>query len=98
MFRVRPASAAITLMHSRFASREISRSDCQIESIPPLSQMSTHFQKPRASSEGEVGYADAGADGHGFSKRCRRSLTRRAQRSRGMAVALVGGPANMPRP
>ena len=51
MRRVAPARAAITLMHSRLPSREMSRSDCQMESMPPCSQTSTHFQKPRASSK-----------------------------------------------
>ena len=50
---VAPARAAITLMHSRLSAAEISRSDCQMESMPPLSQRSTHCQNPLASSNGK---------------------------------------------
>ena len=42
--RVRPASAAITLMHSSCGSRLSSRSVCQMESTPPASHRSTQRQ------------------------------------------------------
>ena len=44
MRRVRPASAAITLMHSRNGVGLTSRSVCQIESTPPASHRSTQRQ------------------------------------------------------
>ena len=42
--RVRPASAAITAMHSRIGWRLTSRSVCHSESTPPASQRSTQRQ------------------------------------------------------
>jgi hypothetical protein len=42
--RVRPASAAIAVMHSRIGALLISRSVCQTESIPPASHRSTQRQ------------------------------------------------------
>ena len=42
--RVRPASAAIAVMHSSIGSRLSSRSVCQIESTPPASHRSTQRQ------------------------------------------------------
>jgi hypothetical protein len=42
--RVRPASAAITAMHSRIGCLLTSRSVCHSESIPPASQRSTQRQ------------------------------------------------------
>ena len=51
--RVRPAMAAMALMHSRIGWRETSRSVCQSESTPPSSQRSTQRQKARASENGK---------------------------------------------
>ena len=42
--RVRPASAAMTAMHSRIGWRLTSRSVCHTESMPPDSQRSTQRQ------------------------------------------------------
>ena len=44
IFLVAPASPAITLMHSRNGSLEISRSVCHRESTPASSQRFTHCQ------------------------------------------------------
>ena len=41
----------MTDMHSSAGWVLMMRSDCQMESTPPASHMSTHFQKPRASSK-----------------------------------------------
>src|SRR5262249_39247858 len=50
--RVRPASAAITLMHSRIGSRLIMRSVCHSESTPPASHRSTQRQNPATPEHG----------------------------------------------
>ena len=50
--RVRPASAAITDMHSRNGWRPISRSVCHSESTPPASQRSTQRQYPEMLANG----------------------------------------------
>src|SRR5215467_242410 len=50
--RVRPARAAIRLMHSRIGSRLIMRSVCHSESTPPASQRSTQRQNPDTPSNG----------------------------------------------
>src|SRR5712691_6371489 len=49
---VRPASAAITLMHSRNGVGLTRRSVCQIESTPPASHKSTQRQKAAAPENG----------------------------------------------
>ena len=49
-FLLPPANAAITLITSRLGAFSIMRSLCQIESMPPLSQRFTQFQKPLPSS------------------------------------------------
>src|SRR3546814_19751219 len=53
MRRVRPASAAITLMHSRCVKVETSRSVCQSESTPPSSHRSTHCQNDASPEKGK---------------------------------------------
>src|SRR5206468_10219701 len=50
--RVRPARAAITLMHSRIGSRLIMRSVCHNESTPPASHRSTQRQNPATPANG----------------------------------------------
>ena len=52
MRRVRPASAAITLMHSRIGSRLTIRSVCHNELTPPASHRSTQRQNPATVSNG----------------------------------------------
>src|SRR5882762_4506250 len=49
---VRPANAAITLMHSRKGVGLTRRSVCQIESTPPASHRSTQRQKAAAPENG----------------------------------------------
>src|SRR5439155_10090939 len=49
---VRPANAAITLMHSRNGVGLTRRSVCQIESTPPASHRSTQRQKAAAPENG----------------------------------------------
>src|SRR6266404_376733 len=50
--RVRPASAAIALMHSRIGSRLTMRSVCHSESMPPASHRSTQRQNPATPANG----------------------------------------------
>ena len=50
--RVRPANAAITLMHSRIGSRLTMRSVCHSESTPPDSHKSTQRQNPAIPENG----------------------------------------------
>src|SRR6056300_1061046 len=50
---VPPARAAMTDMTSRFGMGLTRRSDCQIESTPPLSQRSTQRQKARPLEKGK---------------------------------------------
>ena len=51
---VAPASAAIVLIASSCGCGEISRSDCQIESMSHSSQSSTHSRKARAEANGNA--------------------------------------------
>src|SRR5437588_3741295 len=50
--RVRPASAAMTDMHSRIGSRLTTRSVCHSESTPPASHKSTQRQNPPTPENG----------------------------------------------
>ena len=62
--RVRPASAAIVVMHSRIGVRLTSRSVCQIESTPPCLAQIDPAPVVAGPGEREFHQADADGDAH----------------------------------